>query len=141
MTPAAKKIAILPPSGAIEGDALFEGDRFALDLYATMLKIRSENDIPEAEFQTYSHMREPTIEQPEEIWRNSTSLKMPLVTLVRNFEQENGDAMWYLITTAEESKNSHTLLFSFPTTDINLVERYRQGESLEDDENKNGSSH
>ncbi|NQZ19758.1 MAG: peptidase, partial [Bdellovibrionales bacterium] len=37
--------------------------------------------------------------------------------------------------------NSHALLFSFPTSDETLVDRYRHGENLQADEVIQESSH
>ncbi|PJF33231.1 MAG: peptidase, partial [Phototrophicales bacterium] len=39
--------------GAVEGDALYEGDEFAKGLYQAMMKVRSDSDISDKEFVKY----------------------------------------------------------------------------------------
>ena len=50
------------PLGALEGDALMEGDDLAQGLFEAMLKVRSESDIPKDRFHEYSNFRELSIE-------------------------------------------------------------------------------
>ncbi|MFN9068589.1 MAG: PBECR2 nuclease fold domain-containing protein, partial [Bdellovibrionales bacterium] len=57
--------------GALEGDSLLEADPLATGLYLSMLKVRSEQDIPQKDFKNFSEMRESTIEDADEIWRKS----------------------------------------------------------------------
>jgi hypothetical protein len=132
--------------GAIEGDALNEGDEFATGLYAAMTKLRSESDIPEAEFKEFSDYREDTIEHPDEIWRSTDSLGNVLVTFVKEYADEQHEdedsSFHYVVVTLEDSvSNSHALLFSFPTQDENLLARYRQGENLQAEEVVQEASH
>lgn len=130
--------------GAIEGDALYEGDEFAAGLYAVMLKLRSEADIKEVDFPDYSGLREESIEQPDEIWRTNDSMGNILVTFVREFgeEAEFDKPIFYLVITLEDqASSSHALLFSFPTTDESLVARYRHGENLQAEEVTQEASH
>ena len=130
------------PFGAIDGDALHEGDEFALGLYAAMMKVRSENDVKEDDFRRYGHLREETIEQPDEIWRSNDSMGNVLVSFVKEVADEGDAAMYYIVVTLEDMpSNSHALLFSFPTTDENLVGRYRHGENLQAEEVVQEASH
>jgi hypothetical protein len=111
-------------------DALSEGDEFAVGLYQAMLKLRSNKDIPEEEFPKYLVHREKTIEEPDEVWKFTDSQGHVIVRFIKQItDQEN---MIYIVNTLEEeASESQYLLFSFPTTDQNLVDRFRQGESLE----------
>ncbi|MCB0392178.1 MAG: peptidase [Bdellovibrionales bacterium] len=130
------------PLGAIEGDALLEGDELAIGLYESMLKVRSEEDIPESSFRDYVHLREPTIEEADEIWRNNDSFGNVLVNFVKEFPDEEGGGVFYIVVTIEDViSNSHALLFSFPSKDKNLVTRYKQGESLHAEDVSQESSH
>lgn len=130
--------------GGIEGDALSEGDELAVGLYKSMLIVRTTTDIDESLFQNYSELREETIEEADEIWRNTTMGGYTLVTFLKDFSraEEGAEHMYYLAVTLEdEGTNSHALLFSFPTNDENLVDRYRHGENLQAEEVIQESSH
>jgi hypothetical protein len=130
------------PLGALEGDALHEGDEFALGLYQAMLKVRAENDIKEDKFRRYGELREETIENPDEIWRNNDTLGNVLVSFIREVSEENEPDLYYIVVTIEDSpSNSHALLFSFPTSDESLVARYRHGENLQAEEVVQEASH
>ena len=54
----------------------------------------------------------------------------------------SSEPIFYISVTLEDSgTNSHALLFSFPTNDESLVERYRHRENLQADEVIQESSH
>lgn len=130
------------PEGAVEGDALMEGDEFANGLYEAMLLLRSSKDIVEGDFASYANLREETIEQADEIWRKPDSLGNILVYFIKDFSDEEMNNLHYIVVTVEEpGTNSHALLFSFPTTDSSLLERYRQGENLQAEQVVQENSH
>lgn len=129
------------PIGSIEGDALHEGDELAEGLYKAMLLLRSDRDIPEDQFHTYQERRETTLEEADEIWRASDSLGNVLVSFIKEFNEEDQDFYYIVITVEDAPSGSHALLFSFPTRDKGLVERYRHGENLQAEEVVQESSH
>ena len=129
-------------NGALEGDALGEGDDLAVGLYKAMLKLRSEGDIPEDEFAEFSEFRDEAIHEADEIWKSADYSGQVLVNFIREYNDVEGIGdIWYIVVTVEESTNSQVLLFSFPTTDASLVDRYRQGENLQAEEVLKESSH
>ncbi|WP_374078975.1 PBECR2 nuclease fold domain-containing protein [Bdellovibrio bacteriovorus] len=129
--------------GAIEGDALGEGDPLAMGLYLAMLKVRGEKDIPQEKFQDFGTLREDTIENADEIWRKNDLDGNVLVSFIKEFpdHEDVKDLTYIAITQEDEESNVHSLLFSFPTTDRTLVDRYRQGENLQADEVSQESAH
>lgn len=128
------------PIGAIDGDALHEGDELALGLYKAMLLLRSDKDISEEGFHDYADCREETLEEADEIWRSSDSLGNVLVSFIKEFGED--DEFSYVVVTVEDTPSgSHALLFSFPTRDKGLVDRYRHGENLQAEEVVQESSH
>ena len=136
------RIAKEVEQGAVEGDALSEGDALAVGLYKAMLSLRSTSDIKEENFKEYEEMREETIEEPEEIWRSTDLSGNVLVTFLKQFDDDENDGTWYVAVTVEdEASSSHALLFSFPTTDENLIDRYRHGENLQAEEVTQEASH
>lgn len=137
------RIAKEVEQGAIEGDSLSEGDELAVGLYKAMLKLRNETDIPEADFAQFSEMREEAIEDADEIWRNQDFNDFVLVNFIRqSHDHEGEEELYYIVVTSEEgSASSHALLFSFPTRDSTLVDRYRHGENLQADEVVQEASH
>lgn len=130
----------------LEGDALSEDDSLAIGLCHSMMRIRSEKDIPLSDFGKFIEMREDTIQNPDEIWRTTDHLGNVLVYFIKeNPDSENGCSFYVAITLEEESPNEnsviHTLLFSFPSNDENLIDRYRQGENLQAEDVSQESSH
>ncbi len=127
--------------GCIEGDALSEGDDLALGLYKAMLTLRQDEDLPHDEFPNYAELRETAIEEPDEIWRNTDLNGNVLVNFIKDFSMSN-EPLYYVVVTLEDAdSSSHALLFSFPTGDESLVDRYRHGENLHADEVVQESSH
>lgn len=130
--------------GGIEGDALSEGDELAHGLYKAMLIVRNTQDVEEALFTNYAELREETIEDADEIWRNTSMGGYTLVTFIKDFSraEEGAELLFYIaITLEDEGSSSHALLFSFPTNDETLVDRYRHGENLQAEEVIQESSH
>lgn len=129
--------------GAIEGDALGEADPLAMGLYVSMLKVRGEKDIPQENFKDFANLREDTIENADEIWRKNDLEGNILVSFIKEFpDHETVKDLTYIVVTQEdEESNVHSLLFSFPTTDATLVDRYRQGENLQAEEVSQESAH
>jgi hypothetical protein len=129
--------------GAIEGDSLSEGDPLAMGLFLAMLKVRNETDVPFSKFQEVgAELREDTIENADEIWRNTDMHGNTVVTFVKDFpDHELGNIYYVSITLEDASSQVHTLLFSFPTTDESLLDRYRHGENLQAEEVSQESSH
>ncbi|WP_413293240.1 PBECR2 nuclease fold domain-containing protein [Bdellovibrio sp. HCB185ZH] len=128
--------------GAIEGDAMLEGDPLAVGLYQAMMKVRTDKDISQDKFQEYADLREETIESADEIWRKTDTEGHVLVSFIKEFpDHETKDLVYVAVTQEDEETNVHSLLFSFPTNDEALVDRYRQGENLQAEEVSQESSH
>ena len=127
--------------GAVEGDALSEGDDLAVGLYRAMLSLRGDKDVPEADFKSFEKNRETAIEEAEEIWRSVDLSGNVLVTFIRDFPDDKPDLHYVVVTIEDTASSSHALLFSFPTTDLNLVDRYRHGENLQAEEVVQEASH
>lgn len=126
----------------IEGDALLDGDALAIGLYQAMIKVRSEKDIPPEKFQEFANLRDETIESADEIWRKNDLDGNILVCFMKEFpDHEEKDLVYIAVTQEEEDSNVHSLLFSFPTNDEALADRYRQGENLQAEEVSHESSH
>ena len=127
---------------AIDGDSLLEGDYLAIGLLESMLKIRGDKDISPEKFHDFAECRESTINSPDEIWRKVDSEGHVLVTFIKEFTEMGVEDLHYLVVTEEDEESQvNSLLFSFPTNDKSLVDRYRQGENLEAEEVATESSH
>lgn len=135
-SPETRDIAV----GAVEGDSLFESDPLAVGLYSAMMMLRSATDIPETQFLKYADFREGTLEEADEIWRSADSTGNVLVSFIKEIGDE--EELYYVAVTLEDAPSgSHALLFSFPSSDRGLVERYRHGENLQAEEVVQESSH
>lgn len=129
-------------AGAIDGDALGEGDPLSMGLYIAMMKVRGEKDIPQEKFKEFEELREDTIESADEIWKKNDLDGNVLVTFIKEYPDHEVADLTYVVVTQEDSNSSvHSLLFSFPTNDSTLVDRYRQGENLQAEEVVQESSH
>lgn len=128
---------------AIEGDALSEADPLAMGLYNAMMTVRGEKDIPQEKFPDFAELREGTIEEADEIWRKNDLDGNVLVSFIREYPDHEmaTDLTYIAVTQEDEQSNVHSLLFSFPTTDRTLVDRYRQGENLQAEEVSQESAH
>jgi hypothetical protein len=124
-----------------EGDALSDGDPLAEGLYAAMLKIRSEKDIPESDFAKFKQYRDETIEEPDEIWRDPDLQGNVLVSFIKEFTEGSEDLFYVSVAVEDKNSDSHLLLFSFPSNDRSLVDRYRHGENLHAEEIVQGEGH
>lgn len=128
--------------GAVDGDALGEGDPLSVGLYIAMMKVRGEKDIVQSKFQNFADLREDTIESADEIWRKNDLDGNVLVTFIKEYPDHETKDLHYIVITQEDStSNVHSLLFSFPTNDASLVDRYRQGENLQAEEVVQENSH
>ncbi len=129
--------------GAIEGDSLSEGDPLSIGLFIAMLKVRGETDIPYEKFQELgAELREETIEHADEIWRAADMNGHNVVNFIKEYPDHIIPNLYYVGSTLEDaSSQMHTLLFSFPTNDESLVDRYRQGDNLQAEEVVQESSH
>lgn len=129
--------------GAIDGDALSEGDPLAIGLFIAMLKVRSEKDVPEDKFADLgAELREEAIENADEIWRNTDLTGNQIVTFIKEFpDHELPDLKYVAVTQEDPASKVHSLLFSFPTNDESLADRYRHGENLQAEEVVQESSH
>ncbi len=129
-------------AGTIEGDALSEGDPLSMGLYIAMMKVRGDKDINQENFRDFSNLREDTIENADEIWRKNDLDGNVLVTFIKEYpDHETKDLSYVVVTQEDANSNVHSLLFSFPTNDSTLVDRYRQGENLQAEEVVQESSH
>lgn len=126
---------------AAQEDALSDGDELAQGLFEAMLKIRSEKDLSLSEFSNYLDYREVTLENPDEIWRYTDSQGRVLVNFIKEFTRDELPVFYIVVTLEENLSESHFLLFSFPTRDVSLVDRYRHGESLHTEEFVREESH
>lgn len=129
--------------GALEGDALSEGDPLAMGLFISMLKVRSDKDVEFDKFAEWGErLREETIENADEIWRNADLTGNQIVTFIKEFgDLEVPDLHYIAVTQEDPNSKVHSLLFSFPTSDTGLVDRYRHGENLQAEEVTQESSH
>lgn len=129
--------------GAVDGDALSEGDPLAIGLFIAMLKVRSDKDIDDEKFKSLGEeLREDSIENADEIWRNTDLTGNQIVTFIKEFPDHEIPELKYVAVTQEDPASKvHSLLFSFPTNDETLVDRYRHGENLQAEEVVQESSH
>lgn len=94
-----------------------------------MLRYRAKTDIPQAEFEEYSHLLEETIENPDEVWELQDEKENTLLTLIR----AQDDQLHYVVICAldaaatAENQENWRVIYSFPTNDPALVQRYRRG--------------
>lgn len=123
-----------------EEDALSDGDEMAQGLFKAMLQVRTAKDFPESEFGGFLNCRQETIEEADEMWRSTDLQGNTIVTFIKEFSNEE-DFYYVVLTIQDVVSGSHFVLFSFPTRDESLVERYRQGQSLDTQAPNKQASH
>ena len=131
----------LPPLGALDGDALLEGDSYALGAYNMMISLRSDTDISESEFANYEDLRQQVIENPDEIWKRDQQGREALLVFIKDFAYSMDRRFWYVVVTQDSGDDSYLLLFSFPTNDSSLVSRYQVGDNLKVEESNKVLKH
>lgn len=93
-----------------------------------MLRYRSKTDIPPGDFDDYTHLLEETIENPDEVWELQDEKNNTLLTLIN---QQDEQLHYVVICTQDqgsgEGQESWRVIYSFPTNDPALVQRYRRG--------------
>lgn len=97
---------------------------------AQMNRGRSENDIPQKEFELYQSCLEETLEGPTEVWTFQLGQKNPirLFHFIRHYPDER-PGMWYVIVARETDQDDQIeIIDAFPTRDPQLLSRYRMGE-------------
>jgi len=106
------------------------------------MKLRGDKDVQASEFKKFFEFREDTINNPDEIWKKVDSEGHILVTFIKDISENYKIDHYYIVVTEEDPNTEmHSLLFSFPTNDSTLVDRYRQGENLEAEEVSTENSH
>jgi hypothetical protein len=94
-----------------------------------MLRHRGTKDIPPSEFEEYAHLLDQTIENPDEVWELQDDGDNTLLTLIAQAEE---NVHYVVICTydqgeGEGDRESWRVVYSFPTNDPALVQRYRRG--------------
>lgn len=98
---------------------------------ARMNQGRSEDDIPQSEFELYQGCLEETLESPHELWTLELGQKEPirLFHFIRHYPEEKPRGIWYVIVAKEtDEEDQIEIIDAFPTRDLSLVNRYRMGE-------------
>jgi hypothetical protein len=125
-----------PSSDSMMDQAYVPSDRLASEwtedetYMAQMNQERSEDDIPQEEFQLYHGCLEETLEAPDEVWTFKLGGKQDirLFHFIRHYPDEK-PGVWYLIIAKESDQADQIeILDAFPTRDEGLVNRYRVGE-------------
>jgi hypothetical protein len=95
-----------------------------------MLRHRAHDDVPQAEFEEFVHLVDQTIENPDEVWELQDEGDNPLLTLISQHEE----SLHYVVICtfdASQGQESWRVIYSFPSRDPALVQRYRRGQLRE----------
>ena len=93
-----------------------------------MLRHRRKDDVPKEEFDEYSHLLDHTIESPDEVWELQDEGENTLLTLI----SQQDEKLHYIVIcvfeqSADAQQESWKVIYSFPTNDPAMVQRYRRG--------------
>ena len=92
-----------------------------------MLRYRNAADIPKKEFEDYTHLVEQTIESPDEVWELQDDANNTLLTLITQQDENLAYVVICAFDHTQEAQESWRVVYSFPTNDASLVQRYRRG--------------
>lgn len=96
-----------------------------------MLRHRSAEDVPSSEFEDFVHLVDQTIENPDEVWELQDEGDNPLLTLISQHEEHLYYVVICAIDASQEQQENWRVIYSFPTRDQSLVQRYRRGQLRE----------
>jgi len=96
-----------------------------------MFRYRADTDIPRTEFDEHSHLLEETIENPDEVWELQDEKNNTILTLINQQDEQ----LHYVVictldvsgTEGAQGQESWRVIYSFPTNDQALVQRYCRG--------------
>ncbi len=99
-------------------------------MQAQMIPEENTMDISPADFELYQSCFEQTLELPDEVWSThlpgETSLKV--FHFIKRYSEEN-PSYWYVIVAREiEDDEQIEILNAFPTRNLSVLDRYRQGQ-------------
>jgi hypothetical protein len=91
-----------------------------------MLRHRNATDIPAKDFEDFVHLVDQTIENPDEVWELQDEGDNPQLTLITQHEE---NLHYVVICTFDSSQGQESwrVIYSFPSRDPALVQRYRRG--------------
>jgi hypothetical protein len=111
-----------------EADEEMDEDNIAIEYYVDMLEHRSDADIDLDDFSTYHDLRIPTMEHPEEIWRQIDDLGNTFLFYISHHQKEP-EVVAYVVVAVEDDLTERSIpVFGFPTLDQKLLDRFRVGE-------------
>lgn len=113
-----------PEVNAVLNEDFLAGQGNAIE--EEMLRHRDSKDISPDEFEEYVHLVDQTIENPDEVWELQDEGENPILTLITQHEE---NLHYVVICTFDASggQESWRVIYSFPTRDPSLVQRYRRG--------------
>jgi len=110
-----------------EEEAAAHFSKYIRELEEELLSVRSENDIPLDEFDKYDQCLADTLNDPDEIWRDSTTFDdFELSIYVADFEAEDIPFTYIVIAFMGSSGKSFVFLH-FPTIEEEVAEKFRRG--------------
>jgi len=96
-------------------------------LYA---EARQPGDIPLEDFAQFGEYVEPSLDDPDEIWRFYDDDGNPWLTFIAAFPDEEGGSFRMIVVCQpkkEQGQPSLEMVFAVPTVDASLVQRFRRG--------------
>jgi len=101
-----------------------------------MMRHRNPQDIPKKDFDEHAHLLDQTIESPDEVWELQDAGDNTQLTLL----SQHAEHLHYIVICAAdqnaENQESWRVIYSFPTNDPAMVQRYRRGVIREGAEGK-----
>jgi hypothetical protein len=94
-----------------------------------LIKLRSDFDVPEADYPKYAHYRSLTLGDPDEVWLDEVESGERHFTFITHFRKGEEQFAYVVICLAIEGEPSFVFL-SFPTHDEDLVDEYRRGQDM-----------
>jgi hypothetical protein len=138
MSPLNEEVESVQPEarGALEEELLSNQSNAVEE---EMLRWRSKDDISVDEFDDYAHLLDESIESPNEVWELQDAQGATLLSMIT----QHDDGVTYIVICRNDQKSeaqeSWQVLYSFPTKDAKLVERYRRG-NLREGHNPSGTT-
>lgn len=113
-----------------DDDGEIDEDSVAIEFYTEMLEYHSDADIDLDDFPSFNDLRLPTVEQPEEIWRQIDDLGNTFLIYLAHHQREPEVVAYVVVAVEDELSGNAIPVFGFPTLDQKLLDRFRMGEMV-----------
>ncbi len=111
-------------------------DHIAIGLYTELIENHSESDIDIEDYPNYTDLRIPTLDKPQEVWKQIDDEGNTFLVFIAHHPREPEEVAYVVVAIEDELTSDIIPVFSFPTLDQKLLDRFRTGEQIQRDKDE-----